>query len=58
MTFTLVDPPVTPYAPPAERAAWVAECRRRVEENPDDPGWRDALADAERMAAMAADGQP
>ena len=55
MGYTLVDPPVTPFSPADEIAAWVARCRAEVEARPDDLGWRHALAEAEALMLAAAD---
>lgn len=46
MAYTLVDPPVTPYSSIEELRAWVAECERRVRDDPPDAGWVAALDQA------------
>jgi hypothetical protein len=53
MTYTLVDPPVTPASSRSEIEAWVKYCRARAAEHPADQGWALALDEAESIARMA-----
>jgi hypothetical protein len=57
MPYTLVDPPVTPHASIDDLRAWVAECERRAQANPDDDGWTRALEQARAWLAQAEQGE-